>query len=769
MTTATEQPTVQALDDVVELDIAGMTCSACANRIERKLNRLDGVTASVNFATERATVVGLGGDVAGALTAVEGAGYQAALHTPGDDEWSRRATSDRIDSLRRRLAVSALLSVPLCDLTILLALVPAWRFPGWQLVCVLLAVPIVTWAAWPFHRATWRNLRSGSLSMDTLVSLGALVSFVWAIVVLVGGPSAAGYWIGFGPTPPGADAIYLDVAAGMVTFQLGGRYFETRSRRRAGDVLHAISGLAARTVLLRTPDGDVEVPAGQVRRGDVVVVRPGAGIPVDGVVEAGTSAVDTSTMTGETRPAEVGPGSSVSAGTVNGSGALTLVAERVGQHTRLAQLAAIADEAQRRKAKVTRLVDRITSVFIPAVIALAVLVTAGWLLAGAPVGAAIGVGIAVLIIACPCALGLATPTALMVGVGRGGQLGILVKGQDALEASGRIDTVVLDKTGTVTTGAFAVADIRPLGGLTRLELLGLAGSLEQASEHAIGRAISGAAAAELGGRCARDRAAAELGRPEAVDDFTALSGLGASGLVGGRRVLAGTRRLLHEQGVAVPAELDTAVEELESAGRTLVLVAVDGVAAGVLGLADDVKPTAREAIAQLKAMGLRTVLLTGDTARAAAAVGASLGFDETIAEVLPADKAEVVARLQREGRRVAMVGDGINDAAALASADLGMAIVTGTDVAMKSADVILVRDDLRAVPDAVALARKMLGTIRGNLVWAFGYNIAAIPLAASGLLNPLIAAAAMALSSVLVVTNSLRLRSFTPHQTTPDD
>jgi Cu+-exporting ATPase len=756
VTTLTEQPTVQAMDDVVEFDIAGMTCSACANAIERKLNRIDGVTASVNFATERATVLGLAGNVDGAVAAVERAGYKAALHVPGDDEWSRRATSDRIGSLRRRLTVSALLSVPLCDLTILLALVPDWRFPGWQLVCVLLAVPIVTWAAWPFHRATLRNLRSGSLSMDTLVSLGAVVSFVWAIVVLVGGPSAAGYWIGFGPTPPGADAIYLDVAAGMVTFQLGGRYFETRSRRRAGDVLHAISGLAARSVLLRTPDGDVEVPAGQVRRGDVVIVRPGSVVPVDGIVQAGRSSIDTSTMTGETAPAEVEPGSAVAAGTVNGAGALTLLAERVGQHTRLAQLAAIADEAQRRKARVTRLVDRITRVFIPAVIALAVLVTLGWLVAGAPVGAAIGVGIAVLIIACPCALGLATPTALMVGVGRGGQLGILVKGQDALEASGRIDTVVLDKTGTVTTGAFTVADVRPLAGLSRTELLGLAGALEQASEHAIGRAISGAAAAELG-------------RPDPVSDFAALGGLGAEGVVGGRRILAGNRRLLAEQGVDLPAELDAAVEELESAGRTLVLVAVDGVAAGVLGLADDVKPTAREAVAQLKAMGLRTVLLTGDTARAAAAVGASLGFDETIAEVLPADKAEVVARLQREGRRVAMVGDGINDAAALASADLGMAIVTGTDVAMKSADVILVRDDLRAVPDAVALARKMLGTIRGNLVWAFGYNIAAIPLAASGLLNPLIAAAAMALSSVLVVTNSLRLRSFTPHQTTDAD
>ncbi|MGT2426217.1 heavy metal translocating P-type ATPase [Amnibacterium kyonggiense] len=750
-TALNDRPAIEALDDVVELDIAGMTCSACATRIERKLGKLDGVTASVNFATERATVVGLGGDTAAGIAAVEKAGYRAALHRPGDDEWSRRATSDRIDSLRRRLAVSAVLSVPLCDLTILLALVPAWRFTGWQLVCVLLAVPIVTWAAWPFHRATFRNLRSGSLSMDTLVSLGAIVSFVWALVVLVGGPSAAGYWIGFGPTPPGADAIYLDVAAGMVTFQLGGRYFETRSRRRAGDVLHAISGLASRTVVLRTPEGDVEVPAGQVRPGDVLIVRPGTAVPVDGVVEAGRSSVDTSTMTGETAPVEVEPGSAVAAGTVNGSGALTIVAERVGQHTRLAQLAAIADEAQRRKAGVTKLVDRISRVFIPAVMVVAVLVTAGWLLAGAPVGAAIGVGIAVLIIACPCALGLATPTALMVGVGRGGQLGILVKGQDALEASGRIDTVVLDKTGTVTTGAFAVADVRPLDGWTRADLLGLAGALEQSSEHAIGRAVSGAAAAELG-------------RPEPVEGFEALSGLGAAGVVRGRRVLAGSRRLLVEQGVALPEALESDVAQLEDAGRTLVLVAVDGAAAGVLGLADDVKPTARQAIAQLQAMGLRTVLLTGDTKRAAAAVGASLGVDETIAEVLPADKAAVVADLQRQGRRVAMVGDGINDAAALASADLGMAIVTGTDVAMKSADVILVRDDLRAVPDAVALARRMLGTIRGNLVWAFGYNIAAIPLAASGLLNPLIAAAAMALSSVLVVTNSLRLRNFAPHQ-----
>ncbi len=750
MTTVVEPATATVEEDAVEFDIAGMTCSACANAIERKLNRLDGVSATVNFATERATVTGLGADPARGVAAVERAGYRAALHVPGDDEWTRRATETRIDSLRRRLTVSALLSVPLCDLTILLALVPDWRFSGWQLVCVLLAVPIVTWAAWPFHRATLRNLRTRSLSMDSLVSLGAVVSFAWAIVVLVGGSSAAGYWIGFGPTPPGADAIYLDVAAGMITFQLGGRYFETRSRRRAGDVLHAISGLAAKAVTLRTADGDVAVPVGQVRRGDIVVVKPGARIPVDGAVASGASLVDTSTMTGEPVPIEVGTGSPVAAGTVNGGGLLTVTADRVGAHTRLAQLAAIAEEAQRRKARVTRLVDRVTAVFIPVVIALAVLVTIGWLLSGAPIGAAIGIGIAVLIIACPCALGLATPTALMVGVGRGGQLGILVKGQDALEASGRIDTVVLDKTGTLTTGAFTVVQVHPLPGTTADQLLAVAGALEAGSEHAIGRAVTAAAAA--------------AGPLAPVMDFEALAGLGAVGTVDGRRVLSGGRRLLEQQQIALPAGLAHAVKQSGAEGRTQVLVAVDGTAVGLLGLTDEIKPSARDAVQRLKAMGLRTVLLSGDNARAATAVGTALDVDETIAEVLPADKAAVVADLKRQGRRVAMVGDGINDAAALAEADLGMAIVTGTDVAMKSADVILIRDDLRAVPDAVALSRRMLGTIRGNLVWAFGYNIAAIPLAASGLLNPLIAAAAMALSSVLVVSNSLRLRTFTPHQ-----
>ncbi|MFD1722789.1 heavy metal translocating P-type ATPase [Amnibacterium endophyticum] len=754
MTTLTQRTEVETADDVVELDVVGMTCSACANAVERKLNRLPGVAATVNFATERATVTGLAGDTALGIQAVERAGYRAAVHVPGDDEWTRRATGDRIDSLRRRLTVSALLAVPLCDLTILLALVPSWRFPGWQLLCVLLAVPIVTWAAWPFHRATLRNLRTGSLSMDTLVSLGAVVSFAWAVVVLVGGPSAAGYWIGFGPTPPGADAIYLDVAAGMVTFQLGGRYFETRSRRRAGDVLQAISGLASRTVVLRTPDGDVEVPSGRVRRGDVVVVRPGARVPVDGTVATGRSSLDTSAMTGEAAPVEVEPGSAVAAGTVNASGLLTVVAEQVGAHTRLAQLAAIAEEAQRRKARVTRLVDRVTRVFIPAVIAVAVLVTAGWLLAGAPVGAAIGVGIAVLIIACPCALGLATPTALMVGIGRGGQLGILVKGQDALEASGRIDTVVLDKTGTLTTGRKVVTDVEPADGVTREATLRLVGALAAGSEHAVGRALA-------------DAAEREVGPLAGADDLQALPGLGAEGTVDGRALLAGTRRLLAERGVAVPSGLAARADRVEEAGRTLVLVAADGVAIGVLGLGDEVRPSASAAVARLREMGLTTVLLSGDTERAAAAVASGLGIDRVLAGVLPADKAAAIAALRRDGRRVAMVGDGINDAAALAEADLGMAIVTGTDIAMKSADVILVRDDLRAIPDAVALSRRMLGTIRGNLVWAFGYNVAAIPLAASGLLNPLIAAAAMALSSVLVVSNSLRLRSFAPSQEEP--
>jgi Cu+-exporting ATPase len=741
-----------AFDEYLELDIGGMTCSACAGNIERRLNKLDGVTATVNFATERALVTGIrASDAELAIQAVTKAGYQAAVHKPGDDAWTARATAIRISSLRRRLAVSALLTIPLCDLTILLALVPVLRFPGWQALCVALAIPIVTWAAWPFHTSTFRNLRHGTLSMDTLVSLGSIVSFGWAVYTLIFHPSAApGFWLGFGRTPAGADSIYLDVAAGMITFQLGGRYFETRSRRRAGDVLNAIGNLAVKEVRIESESGEESiVPASALRRGDAFVVLPGERLAADGRIRSGRSTLDTSAMTGETMPVEVGPGDEVIGGSVNVSGRLAVVAESVGAHTRLAQMAALAEDAQRRKARVQTFADRVSSVFIPIVLALAVIVTAIWFLLGVPAGQAIGNGIAVLIIACPCALGLATPTALMVGVGRGGQLGILIKGQDALEASGVIDTVVLDKTGTVTTGVMEVADIRVRDGWEPAAVWRLVGAIEAASEHAIARAVV---------RAAQSQVAIQ----SRVEDFEALPGLGARGSVDGTPVAVGNARMLEGLGVALTGPLAEQAPVLESEGKTVVLLAAGGELIAVVALTDTIKPSAGPAVTALKRLGLRTILLTGDTDRVARAVGAELGVDEVISQVLPADKASAIEKLQADGRTVAMVGDGINDSAALATANLGMAMVQGSDIAMKSADIILVRDDLRVIADAVLLSRKTLRTIRGNLAWAFGYNIAAIPIAAFGLLNPLIAAAAMALSSVLVISNSLRLRSFEP-------
>ncbi len=624
------------------------------------------------------------------------------------------------------------------------------RFPGWEELCVLLALPVVGWAAWPFHRAAFANLRHGAMSMDTLVSLGALVSFGWALYTMAFDRSSApGYWLGFGTTPAGADSIYLDVAAGMVTFQLGGRYFETRSRRSAGDVLHAISNLAVKQVRVLREGAEQVVGVHELRTGDAFVVLPGERLAADGTVTSGRSSLDTSAMTGESAPAEVGPGDGVVGGTVNVGGRLVVRADAVGAHTRMAQMAALADDAQRRKARIQKFADRVSAVFVPVVVVLAAVVTAVWLLLGTPAGQAVSNGIAVLIIACPCALGLATPTALMVGVGRGGQLGILIKSHDALEASGVIDTVVLDKTGTVTTGAMRLAELVALQDRRRSQLLGLAAAVESASEHAIAAAVVQAARAE--------------GVPPApVEEFAALPGLGARGRVDGRSVLLGNPRLLAEHGVVLDAGAAARVEEFEAAGMTVVCLAVDGQAWGVLALSDTLKPSARPAVQRLRRLGLRTVLLSGDSRAAAAAAGAAIGVDEVIAQVLPADKARVIADLQDGGHRVAMVGDGINDAAALATANLGMAIVKGTDIAMKAADIILVREDLRAIVDAVLLSRRTLRTIRGNLAWAFGYNIAAIPIAAAGLLNPLIAAAAMALSSTLVVSNSLRLRGFEP-------
>jgi Cu+-exporting ATPase len=743
--------------ELLELNIGGMTCAACANTIERRLNRLEGVDATVNFATERALVSGLTvAEADRAIQAVTKAGYSASVRTDADDAWTERAASVRISSLRRRLAVSALLTVPVCDFTILFALVPHLRFPGWELLCILLTIPVVTWGAWPFHRSTFRNLRHGSLSMDTLVSLGSIVAFGWAIYTMLFDPSLRpGYWLGFGATPTGADSIYLDVAAGMITFQLGGRYFETRARRRAGDVLNAIGSLAAREVRIEDADGALRiVPASALKVGDVFVVLPGERLPADGVVRSGTSSLDTSAMTGEAVPVEVAPGDSVLGGTFNHTGRLAIAARSVGANTRLAQMAAIAEDAQRRKAKVQTFADAVSSVFIPIVLGLAVVVTVIWLLIGVGTGQAIGNGIAVLIIACPCALGLATPTALMVGIGRGGQLGILVKGQDALEASGVIDTVVLDKTGTVTTGEMAMTDFVIAAGENEDAVLRLVGAVEAASEHSIARAISTATAARVS-------------RIPRVTGFRALPGLGAEGVVDGRPVLIGSPRLVREAGIVLSLHLASAVERFGREGSTAVVAVVAGDPVAVFAVTDEVKPSAAPAIAALKALGLRTILLSGDAERVATAVGNQIGVDEVISGVLPGDKAAVIEGLQASGRRVAMVGDGINDSAALATANLGMAMVRGSDIAMKSADIILVRDDLRVIVDAVLLSRRTLRTIRGNLVWAFGYNVAAIPIAALGLLNPLIAAAAMALSSVFVISNSLRLRSFEPMKSSP--
>jgi Cu+-exporting ATPase len=750
MTSTPLSPNPPATDEYLELDIGGMTCSACSSAVERKLNKLDGVTASVNFATERALVTGIPAERAQiAIDAVSRAGYSAAVHVGDDDSWSARATEVRISSLRRRLAVAALLTIPLCDLTILLALVPGFRFDGWQAVCVLLALPIVTWAAWPFHKATIRGLRRGTASMDTLVSLGSVVSFGWAVYTLLFAPSdSPGYWLGFGVTPAGADSIYLDVAAGMITFQLGGRYFETRSRRRAGDVLNAISNLAVRTARLKRADGTEEiVPATSLKVDDTVVVLPGERIPVDGEITDGRSTLDTSAMTGESAPAEVEPGSAVIGGTTNVSGRLLVRAAAVGAHTRLAQMAALTEDAQRRKARAQTVADKISSIFVPVVIGLAIVVTAIWLLIGTGAGTAVSIGIAVLIIACPCALGLATPTALMVGIGRGGQLGILIKGQDALEASGIIDTVVFDKTGTLTTGHMRVSQVLPLGAVAVDDVLRIAGSLEAGSEHPIGRAIVAHAQTRH----------ADLSE---VADFQALTGMGASGIVDGVPCIIGNERLLRERGVAVDERAAAVIDDVRLSGASAITLVVEGTAVAVMAITDTLKPSAEPAIAALKALGLHTVMLTGDSGAVADAIGRQVGVDGVVADVLPTDKARVIEELKASGHRVAMVGDGINDSAALATADLGMAMVQGTDIAMKAADIILVRDDLRVVVDAVLLSRKTLRTIRGNLAWAFGYNIAAIPIAALGFLNPLIAAAAMALSSVLVISNSLRLRTF---------
>ncbi|MBF6178396.1 heavy metal translocating P-type ATPase [Nocardia otitidiscaviarum] len=735
----------------VELEIGGMTCASCASRIEKRLNKLEGVTASVNYATEKAKVSFPQSVTADDLIEqVTEAGYTAAVHTTeparteaAEDDSRPSATAE----LRHRLLVSLALALPV----VAMSMIPALQFDNWQWLSLTLTAPIVVWGGAQFHRAAWMNARHATATMDTLISLGTIAAFSWSVYALFFGDAGMPgmkhpFTLSISRTDS-ASTLYFEVAAVLIVAILAGRYFETRSKEKAGSALRALLEMGAKEVSVLRGGVETRIPVADLTVGAEFLVRPGEKVATDGVVVSGSSALDMSMLTGESVPVEVGPGDEVVGATVNAGGMLTVRATRVGADTQLAQMAKLVEDAQNGKAQVQRLADRVAGVFVPIVIAISVATLGFWLGTGTATAAAFGAAVAVLIIACPCALGLATPTALLVGTGRGAQLGILIKGPQVLESTRRIDTVVLDKTGTVTTGKMTLAQVIPAAGQDADELLAVAAAVEHGSEHPVATAVV-------------DGAAAKGLTPDPVEQFVSHGGKGVQGLVGERAVVIGRTALLEDWSIILPESLAQAKVQAEAAGHTAIVVAWDGTARGVLVIADAIKSTSAEAISDLKALGLTPVLLTGDNAAAARTVADQVGIAEVIAEVLPSDKLDVVKRLQDEGKVVAMVGDGVNDAAALAQADLGLAMGTGTDVAIEASDITLVRGDLRTVAAAIRLSRATLGTIKGNLFWAFGYNVAAIPLAAAGMLNPMLAGAAMALSSVFVVSNSLRLRRF---------